>query len=54
MWGMGSTAGLRCIGSILLISSGWHRRMVRREFGITGSLTRVCRGERSLKSSAGD
>jgi uncharacterized protein YbjT (DUF2867 family) len=49
MWVTGSTAGPRCTGSMLPTSSGWRLRRVPREPGITGSPTRSCRFETSLK-----
>ena len=49
----GSTAGPRCTGSMLPLSTGWRLRRGRREPGITRSPKRACRSERSLRQSAG-
>jgi nucleoside-diphosphate-sugar epimerase len=49
----GSTAGPRCIGSMLRISTGSRLRRDPREPGITRSPKRACRCGRSLTQSAG-
>ena len=52
--GDGLTVGLGSIAWMSRISTGSRSRKVRAGRGITGSLTRACRLERSRKSSVGE